>query len=134
MKLLKFPSIMCLGLLLSCTQEKMTSSLDDQPSSQKQNIDTADTSTSNVMTIPANTANTGDANPPHGEPGHRCDIEVGAPLSSAPAVAQPITPAAAPIQTFNTNSTVIPSAKPTINPPHGEPHHRCDIEVGAPLT
>ena len=26
------------------------------------------------------------------------------------------------------------SVKPTLNPPHGEPHHRCDLEVGAPLN
>ncbi len=77
-------------------------------------------------------------NPPHGEPGHRCDIAVGAPLSSAPA-----TPAAAPqqTQTITPVSNPVPAAEnaiptttaPGMNPPHGEPGHRCDIAVGAPL-
>lgn len=82
-------------------------------------------------------------NPPHGEPHHRCDIEVGAPLNS-PAPVQNPAPVAMPKQApvnnnFNTNP-ITPSAsaqnngvKPALNPPHGEPHHRCDLEVGAPL-
>ncbi|ODS88942.1 MAG: hypothetical protein ABS44_06315 [Chryseobacterium sp. SCN 40-13] len=77
-------------------------------------------------------------NPPHGEPGHRCDIAVGAPLSSAPAK-----PAAAPQQTQTITPVSNPapvaekaataSTAPGMNPPHGEPGHRCDIAVGAPL-
>lgn len=50
-------------------------------------------------------------NPPHGQPGHRCDIPVGSPL--------PVAQAAAPAQ--------------RLNPPHGQPGHRCDIPVGSPL-
>ncbi len=78
-------------------------------------------------------------NPAHGEPGHRCDIAVGAPLNSppgkkdpaTPAVsAQPVTaPAAAPAQT---STAKVPTA-PGMNPPHGEPGHDCAIAVGAPL-
>jgi hypothetical protein len=72
-------------------------------------------------------------NPPHGQPGHRCDIEVGAPLNSAPkstAVQQPgsvkpVTP---------TVTTTTPSTPAGMNPPHGQPGHRCDISVGAPLN
>jgi uncharacterized protein YvpB len=71
-------------------------------------------------------------NPKHGEPGHRCDIAVGAPLNSplsntvaasAPQVAKPAV--LAPQQ------PAPPGLK--INPKHGEPGHRCDIAVGAPL-
>ena len=69
-------------------------------------------------------------NPKHGEPGHRCDIAVGAPLNAAPATATP---------SINTGSaaTAAPLLKSAgsvkLNPQHGQPGHRCDIAVGAPL-
>ncbi|MBQ0151757.1 MAG: hypothetical protein KBS61_02540 [Chryseobacterium sp.] len=90
-------------------------------------------------------------NPPHGEPGHRCDIPVGQPLNST---------ATAPT-TANNNTITVPNQAQTIqidpnalspgkvvmdsqgkpvktapgmNPPHGEPGHRCDIQVGQPLN
>jgi hypothetical protein len=50
-------------------------------------------------------------NPPHGMPGHRCDIDVGKPLASKEA----------------------PKTAAGLNPAHGQPGHRCDIAVGAPL-
>jgi hypothetical protein len=62
-------------------------------------------------------------NPAHGQPGHRCDIAVGAPLTSTPAKTQS-TPA---------TTTVTSSSAPKKNPAHGQPYHRCDISVGAPL-
>ncbi len=65
-------------------------------------------------------------NPKHGEPGHRCDIPVGAPLDAKPATAPNIIQAAAP--------PVQQSASTAPNPKHGEPGHRCDIPVGAPLN
>lgn len=90
-------------------------------------------------------------NPAHGEPYHRCDIQVGAPLDSpapvqapAPQVipqqapvsnnfnTNPIAPSAAPAPSVSSTSSLGP--KPALNPPHGEPHHRCDLQVGAPLT
>ncbi|ULQ58384.1 hypothetical protein KJS94_09265 [Flavihumibacter rivuli] len=67
-------------------------------------------------------------NPKHGEPGHRCDIAVGAPLSSAPASKPAVT---------STAATVKPASNGPangLNPKHGEPGHRCDIAVGAPLS
>lgn len=102
-------------------------------------------------------------NPPHGEPFHRCDIPVGAPLNSKPAgttrqtTANPVqaaTPARAnpaPATTNNPTAPTIQNAqrmnpsqaqrttpansgtKPRLNPPHGQPWHRCDIAVGSPL-
>ncbi len=87
-------------------------------------------------------------NPPHGQPGHRCDISVGAPLNSPPgnqpkpgtAITQQVNPSAV---------TTTPAAQPTaapalldpnapatpagMNPPHGQPGHVCSIAVGAPL-
>ena len=68
-------------------------------------------------------------NPKHGEPGHRCDIAVGAPLDSKPVqAAQAITGKPVVTQTINTK------VAKGMNPPHGQPNHRCDIAVGAPLT
>lgn len=72
------------------------------------------------------TQQTAELNPPHGQPGHRCDIEVGAPLNSAPTQISP-TP----------KTTITPQQPKTAagtNPPHGQPGHRCDIAVGAPLN
>ena len=87
-------------------------------------------------------------NPVHGEPFHRCDIAVGAPIDSAPQ--QNAAPVSAPqMQTNNTSFNTNPISpsisapvsatqslgpKPALNPEHGQPHHRCDLEVGAPLT
>lgn len=78
-------------------------------------------------------------NPAHGQPGHRCDIAVGAPLNS------PATNTAKPAaQTISTAPTTVaapaavaapvntdPNAK--LNPAHGQPGHDCSIAVGAPL-
>lgn len=73
-------------------------------------------------------------NPAHGMPGHRCDIKVGEPLNSAPAQSA---------TTVNPQPTMIaPTAPPSgaattkagMNPAHGQPGHRCDIAVGAPLN
>ena len=82
-------------------------------------------------------------NPAHGQPFHRCDIQVGAPIDSAPQ--QNPAPQMAPQQSSNSNfntSPIAPAAapvqatgpKPALNPAHGQPHHRCDLQVGAPLT
>lgn len=78
-------------------------------------------------------------NPEHGQPGHRCDIAVGAPLNSAPAAKTnttapalaPVTPAATPVATPSIPTSVPAGAK--LNPAHGQPGHDCAIPVGAPL-
>lgn len=67
-------------------------------------------------------------NPPHGQPGHRCEIAVGAPLNSKPAPAVTSTPATVTAQPAPQKTL------PGMNPPHGEPGHRCDIAIGAPLN
>ncbi|WP_202621781.1 hypothetical protein [Pontibacter russatus] len=65
-------------------------------------------------------------NPAHGQPGHRCDIPVGASLSL------PVQP------NLNAQPTVTPpptqGAVAGLNPPHGQPGHSCAIPVGAPLN
>lgn len=110
--------------------------------------------TTNVNTAeaaPAPTANpntvmnaTGGINPAHGQPGHRCDIAVGAPLNSAPTQTQTQTTTTQTAQTMQVNPgkqvvTTTTTAAPVkvakgMNPSHGQPGHRCDIPVGAPLN
>ncbi|MBC5775077.1 hypothetical protein H8S95_13450 [Pontibacter sp. KCTC 32443] len=80
----------------------------------------------NQATTPATTVG---LNPPHGEPGHRCDIKVGAPLNSP---AQPNL--SVPQPTFTPSTTQPQTVAPGTNPPHGQPGHDCGIPVGAPLT
>lgn len=70
-------------------------------------------------------------NPPHGQPNHRCDIPVGAPLSQSPG-SQTALPN--PSQLNVPAQTATPTTAAGMNPPHGQPNHRCDIAVGAPLS
>jgi hypothetical protein len=100
-------------------------------------------------------------NPKHGQPGHRCDIAVGAPLDSKPSgsiiakkdlntnntqttselVKYPVLPNT-PSQNIQVQSPATPfistnatqNTSTGLNPKHGEPGHRCDIAVGAPLN
>lgn len=77
-------------------------------------------------------------NPPHGQPGHRCDIPVGQPLNSKPApAAQPTAqttqvqaPQPMPAPQAVANNT---GPKPKMNPAHGEPWHDCAKKVGEAL-
>lgn len=70
-------------------------------------------------------------NPAHGQPGHRCEIAVGAPLNSTPkaASAQPQVP----LQTTTPVMQVNPNSSVKLNPAHGQPGHDCSIQVGQPL-
>lgn len=111
--------------------------------------------TQNQMPAPTQNlagANKAGMNPAHGQPGHRCDIAVGASLNS-PQAKKPATPGNAAIttQTISTPATTtttqtpqaantpdILNANPTpvaagMNPAHGQPGHQCGIAVGAPL-
>lgn len=88
-------------------------------------------------------------NPAHGEPGHRCDIAVGAPLNSPPSAQPAINmtpqtqsmPVTSMPPSISSPSPVPPAPStsgpavtaPGMNPPHGEPGHDCSIAVGAPL-
>lgn len=86
-------------------------------------------------------------NPEHGQPGHRCDIPVGALLSgdpapanaannaaAAPAPTSPGVNAAASIPVTSNANTSATKTAPGMNPAHGQPGHRCDIPVGSPLN
>ncbi|MBZ9729933.1 hypothetical protein LB467_09565 [Salegentibacter sp. JZCK2] len=76
----------------------------------------------------AGSAETPDVNPPHGEPGHRCDMPVGASLSGANNNTN-----AGSSSEMTTSPIRLKEAKPTKNPAHGEPYHDCAIPVGADL-
>lgn len=86
---------------------------------------------------PLNTSSDVAMNPAHGQPGHRCDLPVGAPLDGSltppgktnPLLQQPSAPAKSPVEINQTQTTA-----EGMNPPHGQPNHRCDIPVGAPLN
>lgn len=90
-----------------------------------------------ITQMAAQTATAPGMNPPHGQPGHRCDISVGAPLNSKPAPATPPTTVSTTPQQPQVTMKEVPTTTktaPGMNPPHGEPGHRCDIAVGAALN
>jgi len=87
--------------------------------------------TSTVQPVAPVTAS-GKLNPAHGEPGHRCDISVGAPLNSAPAQPTVTNTTQTPVKINTQPATQTVAAG--MNPAHGQPGHRCDIAVGAPLN
>lgn len=107
-----------------------------QPTANTINIPAAEASTlsskqptvSTVTTQAASVQNKGNVklNPAHGQPGHRCEIAVCAPLDSKPG-------SSTTAPTIVTTQQPAQKTAPGINPPHGQPGHRCDIAVGAPL-
>ena len=139
--------IASVALLYSCDKAKTNVAEPEAPKSDSVITNTTENATSPVTTdapvaVASNVVSSSGRpalNPEHGQPYHRCEIAVGAPIDSAP-TQQNATPQA---QTPSILSpTVTPTApapqalgpKPALNPAHGEPHHRCDLAVGAPLT
>ena len=90
----------------------------------------------NNTTAPEMQSGTIKLNPAHGQPGHRCDISVGAPLDSKPTQpnANPATISTAPTTVNTSVQNAEQKTLPGMNPPHGQPGHRCDIGVGTPLN
>ena len=87
-------------------------------------------STASTVTQPQTVATVAKGlNPAHGQPGHRCDIPVGQPLSSAPV--KSTTPAVVANKPVEAPDTLFAKG---LNPAHGRPGHRCDIAVGQPLA
>lgn len=85
-------------------------------------------------------------NPPHGEPGHVCEIPVGAPLdgSANPSGSDGGINIAPPTGNATPTFSTMPAGSPVnaapasggsgrLNPAHGEPGHVCEIPVGQPL-
>jgi hypothetical protein len=104
-----------------------------------------DTNANKIQTLPVTTTpatitskpvSTAGLNPAHGQPGHRCDISVGAPLDSKPTqpTVQPtVQPQPSTTTTITPQTTTPVTTAAGLNPAHGQPGHRCDIAVGAPL-
>ena len=93
--------------------------------------------------LPTSTSkSSGAVNPAHGQPGHRCDLTAEAPLSTPvknniTPIVNTSTPAPIPQNPVIYNpQTTAPASKATagLNPAHGQPGHRCDLTVGAPLN
>lgn len=81
-------------------------------------------------------------NPEHGQPGHRCEIPVGAPLNSKPEDFQNNgATQSQPAATLPAGSPRIEATIPAgggsstvkLNPAHGQPGHDCAVPVGQPL-
>ena len=100
------------------------------PAAPVQQVVAAPQAVKTAPVAPQATKVTAGLNPPHGQPNHRCDIAVGAPLNSPAGK-----PAVAPVQTATPLQTgpVKNAAGVKINPPHGQPGHDCSVEVGKPL-
>ncbi|QHL88531.1 hypothetical protein GU926_14245 [Nibribacter ruber] len=113
---------------MACSADKQSATGKEGFTPQPMNFGTAATSTDSSGGSVA-------MNPPHGQMGHRCDIEVGAPLNSAPKATLPIT-TSTPVQAAPQPVQVTPqpvATAPGMNPPHGQPGHSCSVAVGAPL-
>lgn len=113
-----------------------------RPAAQVAMPTTTPTATSTTLSGNSTTTKAG-LNPAHGQPGHRCDIAVGASLSTPVAASKPQ------VQSVTSNTTTpspqlsapspvstpsaLSSGSGKLNPPHGQPGHDCAVEVGKPL-
>ena len=115
-------------LLISCKKE--TTAQENSPKTETTSTDTIQPTKTEENKAVA-------LNPPHGQPNHRCDIAVGAPLNTLPTPSSLLKPTQQTpttttnsVQSTTNNNTGI---KPATNPAHGQPYHRCDLKVGDPL-
>lgn len=148
MKHILSTALFCFVLLTSCEERPASGpgTIATKPVSIP--VTTPSTIPGNAGPVPASnnivtaTTATSKLNPAHGQPGHRCDVAVGAPLPDGPAqnakAALPASPAINPtVQTTPTLQTTpvvtTTAVAPGINPAHGQPGHRCDVAVGAPI-
>jgi hypothetical protein len=105
------------------------------PTPQPMNLPTQQQPAVQQQIQPQTTTTAPGMNPPHGQPNHRCDIAVGAPLNSPPGQ-KPAQATPNPVQAQpqpQVQPQTVAATAPGMNPPHGQPNHRCDVAVGAPL-
>lgn len=142
-------------LAVSCKKDERATYVKEEAGSQQPSVAINNTSKTSLMDqagiksspAPAAMATAPGMNPPHGQPGHRCDIPVGQPLNSQPeATPTPqnistgnknviqVDPSTVPANLVASNNARIAKTAPGMNPPHGQPGHRCDIPVGQPLN
>lgn len=123
-------AFIAIGLLTSCSESSTNN---------------ASSEGSRVDSLLGGSSASGDVrlNPAHGEPGHKCEIPVGAPLDSEPGnyvepelTITPQTPGAQQPQMQmqpQSNESPAEMLAKGLNPPHGQAGHDCAIPVGAPL-
>lgn len=116
------------------------------PTPQPQTVQTVSQSqpTATVTNTPQSAVTTVNSkgqklNPAHGQPGHDCAIAVGAPLNSkgTKAVSASAAPKVNVVQPAATTTSAVPVLNEKgqrLNPAHGQPGHKCEVAVGAPLT
>lgn len=144
-------------LAASCKKDERATYLKEEANAGQPNVALNTTSKTALMeqagiqsnVAPAPMATVPGMNPPHGQPGHRCDIPVGQPLNGQPAAATPATQnvnvsgsntiqidpnAVSPGKISLDNNGKQVKTAPGMNPPHGQPGHRCDIPVSQPLN
>lgn len=125
------PVIFSMVIFVSCNNEKKEEIKDLNQPAPEMTLEQKKAQLQNVApSQPSSGAVSGNINPPHGQPGHRCDIAVGAPLDGGASQAQSVKLNSQPA---TTNSAAQSGQKPAVNPAHGQPFHRCDIKVGEPL-
>jgi len=142
----------CALLFSSCASDATDSTVQEQaPTSQPQQINQApDMSVPalNVAPTSPSSSTASGLNPPHGEPGHVCEIPVGEPLNGSGKAAgatnqtinmAPPTNGATPTFSTMPPGSPVNKAAPSgggsgrMNPAHGEPGHVCEVPVGQPL-
>ncbi len=136
---MKFPSIVKNSILASAliVSVSLFQSCKDKVEESAETVEAVNTVEQNKAALQSVDPNTAAGqvaeglNPAHGQPGHRCDISVGAPLNTPAGGNTSTTPvqtqSATPIKMETTTNSG------ALNPAHGQPGHRCDITVGAPL-
>lgn len=94
------------------------------------------TPTQSELQTNENPKTTAAVNPAHGQPGHRCEIPVGAPLDQDASASGTTTQQQQPVTTGSSSPVRLnnSTATPTKNPPHGQPGHDCSVPVGADLN
>jgi len=135
----------CVSLFVSCGENEGGGRLESAGTASVPTLSTP-TAPANIPSARPNNSPTapiitsGRMNPSHGQPGHRCDIAVGAPLPASAAPILNTAPITAPVVNSQANATTatqpqsVASVAKGLNPPHGQPGHRCDIPVGQPLS
>jgi len=134
----------CVFLIVSCGENEGGGQIETGKVASVPTLSTPAVPANNPSVRPINNPTApiiagGRLNPAHGQPGHRCDIAVGAPLPAATSPVLNTAPVNAPVVNAAAATTATqPQSAATVakglNPPHGQPGHRCDIPVGQPLS
>jgi len=122
--------------LIACDNDAKTSKVETIEDIEQENLEKRKDQLKKMSSSKGSVAASGKINPPHGQPGHRCDIPVGAPLEDDGDSDTPVQffPSSNAGGSSGANKSTASSDSPELNPPHGEPGHRCEIPVGAPLN